>query len=213
MSKFAGKGPHQCFLTLDERARNVRNQKGKEDGSLLSVTLYDLEGLLTKAENGDKALSRVFFGPGGHKPERQHLFHPLIGQIDTGNCYQVCMATVLGVPVSAVPHFYSVNATVESANRHIGTYLALQQRMTVTYMWPSVLKGRHEGWLPFGDDVLVIVSGKSPRGDFLHAVVGVLDSKNANGWKMIHDPHPSDAGIVGDPESIEFIVVFPKVIK
>lgn len=43
-----------------------------------------------------------------------------------------------------------------------------------------------------------IASGKSPRGDFDHSVLYF-------GGKMIHDPHPSDAGLDGP---VKDVVVF-----
>jgi len=51
------------------------------------------------------------------------------------------------------------------------------------------------GWVPFGECIL---SGKSPRGDFLHSVV-------ADGLTIIHDPHPSRAGILTQEDVVVLI--------
>lgn len=64
-------------------------------------------------------------------------------------------------------------------------------------LWPAVSS-------PPGADVwpsAVIASGPSPRGDWLHSVL-------ADPWtgSLIHDPHPSDAGLAGDPVDLILLV-------
>lgn len=211
MSKFAGKGPNECHKTLEAIAVKARAAKASEDGTPVKVPLYDLEGTLDKLSVLERDAGLLNLGLGSFKFEKQTTFGAEVGSPDAGNCFQVCVATVLGLPVSAVPHFYRDNSTVETANRHIGSYLLKQQRMIAHYEWETVKLGRRDGWLPGSNDVLVIISGKSPRGDFLHAVVGVLDSSQSEGWRMLHDPHPDSTGIVGEPTGVEFITKFPKV--
>lgn len=53
-------------------------------------------------------------------------------------------------------------------------------------------------------DVLCIACGKSPRGNWQHAVVGVI--KAGFVFEMIHDPHPDGTGLDGNPEYLEFFV-------
>jgi hypothetical protein len=54
---------------------------------------------------------------------------------------------------------------------------------------------------------LVIAGGKSPRGTWGHCVVGELSRA---GYRMIHDPHPSRLGLVGEPEDFG---VFMKLVE
>jgi len=56
-------------------------------------------------------------------------------------------------------------------------------------------------WQPLG---YCILAGKSPRGDFAHAVVGW-------GMQVVHDPHPSRAGIVTCTEVIVLVPMNPAV--
>lgn len=64
--------------------------------------------------------------------------------------------------------------------------------------------------------VYCIVGGKSPRGDWGHAVVMYV--KDGFNFELSHDPHPDGTGIVGFPNHVDFIVpidpsrVFPKTL-
>lgn len=101
----------------------------------------------------------------------------LIGnELHLGNCLAACVASILEWPLWAVPAF-------EDARRglHMNHLLA---------DWLELI-GRELDWRDghqFVPGEFYIASGKSPR-DVYHAVVyrdGVL----------VHDPHPSGAGIV-----------------
>lgn len=53
------------------------------------------------------------------------------------------------------------------------------------------------------DGQLVILGGKSPRGiQGGHAVVGKWS--RTSGWQVVHDPHPSGDGILGEPTTVSF---------
>lgn len=89
-----------------------------------------------------------------------------------GNCLQAAVASLLDLPLAAVPHF-------------------------VTFLWwPQALElwARGEG-LTYHEEPTdtiperrCIVGGKSPRG-FAHAVIG-------EGGRIVWDPHPSRDGLV-----------------
>jgi hypothetical protein len=57
--------------------------------------------------------------------------------------------------------------------------------------------------LPEGEGVLCLATGKSPRGEYCHSVVGRMVGFN---FELLHDPHPSGEGIEGLPLCIEFLV-------
>lgn len=67
-------------------------------------------------------------------------------------------------------------------------------------LWAIVLPAG-VAWQPLG---YCILAGKSPRGDFAHAVVGW-------GMQVVHDPHPSRAGIVTCTEVIVLVPMNPAV--
>jgi hypothetical protein len=49
-------------------------------------------------------------------------------------------------------------------------------------------------------DAFHVLSGKSPRGDFLHSVVGWRD-------KIVHDPHPARTGLASRDDCIVLIPI------
>jgi len=96
-----------------------------------------------------------------------------------GDCFRACLATVLGKPLHAVPHFAlldlapDVLVSMESAIAWIN-YKGFE----------TDTDNEKPGYLP-----LCIINGTSPRG-IGHAVVG--DAKTG---AMVHDPHPSREGL------------------
>lgn len=54
------------------------------------------------------------------------------------------------------------------------------------------------------EDLHVIAGGDSPRGPWGHAVVWL----GGPDGRIVHDPHPSRAGLVGEPE--DFVIFQPK---
>jgi hypothetical protein len=100
-----------------------------------------------------------------------------------GNCFSACVASLLELPIEEVPHFGSDDtwwATFQAWLKPRGLYAVL-------------FKVDSDEQRPPGFHV---VSGRSPRHDALHAVVG-------KGAEIAHDPHPSRDGLV----SIEDVVL------
>jgi hypothetical protein len=110
-----------------------------------------------------------------------------------GNCMAACVASVLEIPLEEIPDIrgdrqYAVLA-VWLASRGLGMLsLGFDKPL------PTDCKG---AW-PWGTG-FTIMGGKSPRGDFEHAVIG-------HHGRMVHDPHPSRAGIE-NITSIDFITI------
>jgi hypothetical protein len=92
-----------------------------------------------------------------------------------GNCLPACVASLLHLELVQVPHFGAD-----------GWLDALRAWLAPRGFWPAYCELTPDGWRPEG---LYILAGKSPRGSYLHAVV-------AEGSRIVHDPHPSRAGLL-----------------
>lgn len=90
-----------------------------------------------------------------------------------GNCLQAAVASVLDLPLDAVPHFVSFD---DWASVFID-FLAIHGME-----WRSRYVLRDAP--PTG---IAIAYGTSPRG-IKHAVV-------TDGWRLVHDPHPDGGGL------------------
>jgi hypothetical protein len=116
-----------------------------------------------------------------------------------GNCFSACLAMLLGVEVNDVPPFvkeYGDWWDVPCAlwlRHHFGmTLLQIncrdQQGQGTKYLGHFQLNSgvQHQPYM--------IAGGRSPRGDWGHAVVGYITS--CFEWHTVFDPHPSGLGIV-----------------
>lgn len=118
-----------------------------------------------------------------------------------GDCLRACVASILELPIEAVPDFSA------DGSYTIGAIAWLQARgyQVLSVQW-SGDGYDHSQYLSCPQGYAVL-GGKSPRtypdgSRAGHAVVG-----RANGWnfRIDHDPHPSRAGIVGQVESVVWI--------
>jgi hypothetical protein len=114
-----------------------------------------------------------------------------------GNCHITCIACLTGIDPELFPQPPLDPYGWEEYLKEIDYFLE-KREISVLRIYPTdeILKdlGAHYPNIP------MIVGGLSPRGKGRHAVI-YLDGK------MIHDPHPSGDGIVGDPDySISIIL-------
>lgn len=136
-------------------------------------------------------------------PDQQYLAqrpdgHTLDGI--PGDCYRVCLAVLLEVPVDQVPHVVMHLREWWDLTRR--TVRELRPGWDITYATPSP-------WPPYLEPVddwaecqsLAIASGLSPRGPFQHCVV-----IHAVTGELVHDPHPSRAGLTGDITELDLLV-------
>lgn len=118
-------------------------------------------------------------------PVDQEFTHNFdIGQ--HGDCFRACIASVLEVPRSEVPHF------AQEAKGDAATF------------WNSAMDWLEaRGWeyvhVPSETDARLLsphfISGPSPRGNgVVHMVIGL------NG-AIAHDPHPARTGLAGSKDS------------
>ncbi len=115
--------------------------------------------------------------------------------LQAGDCLAACAASLLDLPLSAVPNF----AVADEDWWHPSFCGWAEERGLLVQC--ASLPGEAKRLPPPG--TLCIVGGQSPRLQALHAVV--MERTEA-GWRLVHDPHPSGAGIVGDPVDAEWFV-------
>lgn len=105
----------------------------------------------------------------------------------TGNCWPAAIASVLELELAAVPFFTLDDDWWSATNRWLGERHGFE---LVSFVWGT----GDAAWTPSGYHLM---SGKSPRGDFSHVVVG-------HAGEMVHDPHPSGDGL----EKLETVELF-----
>lgn len=130
----------------------------------------------------------------------KRVFQQIIDR-NKGDCFSACLASILELKIEEVPKFmwHFKNYEKDAVNLWLATmgYGLLRVR------WPEEITTGKD--IPFHAVRMLycIGSGKSPRGNWNHAIVGCLEAYT---FKMIHDPHPSGLGIVGQPTSYNFLV-------
>jgi hypothetical protein len=105
-----------------------------------------------------------------------------------GNCFTACMASILEMPIEELPHYQSEN------------WCDLWDQWLAPFnlrLFFFIYDPRVE--MP---NCYSILSGTSPRGDWLHAVV-------CFGNEIVHDPHPDKTGVVDRLEFTIFSVLDP----
>ena len=106
-------------------------------------------------------------------PVKQNITHDAVS---VGNCFQACVASILDLPLDEVPHFCNDYGQVDRFPLNYMKWLAARGLVYLEFSTDST--GAMEFW---GHH---LICGPSPRGDFLHSVVGF------NG-EPVFDPHPS----------------------
>jgi hypothetical protein len=123
------------------------------------------------------------------KPVDQTIFG-----LPDGNCLAACVASLLHLDIADVPNFCEGHA--DGWFSRMGAWLRERGLAAFWFKGPP---------LESLADVYVIVSGQSPRGDYLHATVW-------RGSEMVHDPHPSRAGIGEVSDTIVLLALNPSRI-
>lgn len=119
-----------------------------------------------------------------------------------GNCLPACIATVTGIDIDDLPNFckkYKYDWLEQMAE-----WLLIMGWATF-YFSLSNKRRRKDGKINTDwhflvpQDTLYLVSGKSPRGKFLHSCV------YRNG-ELFHDPHSESKGLKSEPVDFLFFV-------
>lgn len=116
-------------------------------------------------------------------PVDQSVLHdPENGQ--WGDCMRACIASLLCLSIAEVPHFFEGGCGSGEFDRRVGDFLAQHGLIELTIPVEAARR------LHYTRDVYHMMYGYTERGTF-HAVVAL------NGH-VVHDPHPSKAGIIED---------------
>jgi len=131
------------------------------------------------------------------KPVMQSILHDPKNK-KYGDCYPACIASVLGLPLSNVPHFYDNDRRTEHAQDMIDSFFqSVNMKLVSIYYGSAKLKDVLQGMAVHNDGVYYLISGASPRfpdkSDLRHCVV-------ACGGVLVHDPHPDQSFIVDFPK-------------
>jgi hypothetical protein len=110
-----------------------------------------------------------------------------------GDCMRACIASLMDMPICLVPHFLR-DAGGDAPDFWNRIYDFVEEHGWDFYPSQPAYLSRHATQM----DGYHIIGGPSPRGnDLLHAVVG-------RHGKIVFDPHPSRAGLAGDPSEWTF---------
>lgn len=117
--------------------------------------------------------------------------------IERGNCDLACLSTITGIPLEQIPRYCELGPDDWHVKRHdflrgygliaIPAELSWRENPNFRYLFP---------------DGPCIVVGKSPRGEWDHSVVGILQDCELT---LVHDPHPSGAFLKGEAKYVEVI--------
>lgn len=108
-----------------------------------------------------------------------------------GNCMQACLASLLEIPLNAAPPAWvgdgtGYNEDLPNWHPRLNAKLSSIGLSYVEMLSSSVLC--------LGSTQECVLVGGSPRGAYLHAIVGRVYPDGR--WEMLHDPHPSRDGIL-----------------
>lgn len=112
-----------------------------------------------------------------------------------GNCFSACVASLLEIGIDEVPYFMGAPENE--------WFTRFREWLAPHGLWPLFMTLGNDGWTPDG---LYIMGGLSPRGTdperHLHSVV-------ARGGEIVHDPHPSRAGLADRRDALMLVPVDP----
>lgn len=106
-----------------------------------------------------------------------------------GDCWRCCIAAILGIPASDVPHFAQIQSITHKNSFEQLAQEWLNERglwlVTAGYLhFPATWEREHE--LP-----PIIAVGPSPRSTKMHQHHAVVMVEG----DLVYDPHPSNAGL------------------
>lgn len=143
------------------------------------------------------------------KFQKQTIDHyPSIGKI--GDCFRTCLACLLDLEVTEVPHFLSIHYDPTSPNphlespemkTHIKDWLASKGYALVEVPYQAEAEERPNRIMEHlalkdGEDMCYLLSGRSVNA--AHVVIG-------RGPKILWDPSPTNSGIVAPVDGVYWI--------
>lgn len=115
------------------------------------------------------------------------------------SCFRACVASLLGLSWAEVPR---------ACDGDVWDWDAFQLWLDAEHDLQAIEVVLEDSprLYPVKREVPCIITGQSPRECTTgrHAVVAAFSGME--GFRILHDPHPSESGIVGDPTMITFLV-------
>lgn len=114
-----------------------------------------------------------------------------IDQLEKNDCVRACVASIMELSLEDVPHFVAESG--KSWRIYLFNWLRAKDLAFVELSFPI-----RNIWL---SKAYGIACGKSPRyldGSMEHACIW-------QDWKVVHDPHMSRGGLIGEPKTLIFI--------
>lgn len=122
-------------------------------------------------------------------PQKQLLRHDPDNGV-YGDCHRAALASILDIPVAEVPHFAADDPDAVTFNQRVDAYLASRGLCRITSEFGGASLGRILRLIQtLNPGVYFLLTGRSATG-CNHTVV-------ACDGEIVHDPSPTDAGIVG----------------
>ena len=120
-----------------------------------------------------------------------------------GNCFAACIASILHLDITEVPNF--------CADGHPDWWSDAQHWLVERgyFLLDIKYSAVTDAYCEVPNGVYVIIGGKSPRGDWNHAIIGISDKVYGHQiWRYVHDPYYEANGtwIVGEPQWIGFLI-------
>jgi hypothetical protein len=135
-------------------------------------------------------------------PVDQLVLHDPTVPEQLGDCLRACIASLLDLPADQVPHFvqdgYYAGDLDDDGDQWYRLLRGWLRDRGMDVLWPAADDVGE--YLPWSLLDLCLLCGPSPRGPFLHVVVGRPDGT------VVHDPHPSRDGLAGAATSIALLV-------
>ena len=111
-----------------------------------------------------------------------------------GDCFKTCVAMILDLPQDDVPNFCAAPKDE--------WWQLFQKWLEALHLTAIEVDIAKHPLCCVTRGTPCIVTGKSPRGSWLHSVVA--EAMDEQGFEYLHDPHPSDAGL----EDVQLITFF-----
>jgi hypothetical protein len=115
---------------------------------------------------------------------QQYQAHTDVDDHTQGDCFRTCVAMILDMARDDVPNFCALGDDV--------WWAAFQHWLEDRHLTAVEVFVREDkpslAWVTCGTPC--ILTGKSPRGDWLHSVVGI--AHGPDGFEMCYDPYPDD---------------------
>lgn len=121
------------------------------------------------------------------KPIYQTIFDNILG-----DCFRACVASIFEFPINDMPNFWEQTQEVSEFWKFNDDWISKNKGYRcISFQFSDKDK-------PLVDGILCIACAKSPRGNMDHAVV----------WQdgIIHDPHPSNAGLAEEPDTFTLFI-------